>query len=130
MDAEGLQVRSRGLMADRPQVTNVGINTRSASDIDDEYTCEVEVRITDVLGVQGSSLSVVIECSENPELNTSIYGSNPMDSPTNQGVLRSAEMQVSIQGDTESYLLRVSLYEDEEEIQSEEFTAWVYTVLD
>ena len=129
-EAADLQTQSLGLMTERPSAVNVGIKGRAGSASNGDYTCTLEVAITDVLGVKGSSLSVRIECSENPALDTTISGVNTAASKSNQGVLMSEDLQVSIEEGIESYSLQLTLYEDGEEIQSETFTALIYTILD
>lgn len=124
---EGNQVHSiHSLEADQPRVANVAIKAKRESGSNDEYSCEIEVRLADAAGAEGSSLSVNIACSENSDFDITIEGNGDEPSPVDQAVMTSVAISTSISAEVESYSFTVILSEDGEEIETEVLTADIF----
>lgn len=124
---EGNQVHSiHSLEADQPKVAGIGIKAKREAGSDGEFSCEIEVQLADVSGVEGNSLSVNITCGENSAFDTTIEGSGSEPSPVDQGVMTSASMNVEIPSGVEEYTFTAILSEDGEEIETENFTVLIY----
>lgn len=124
---EGTQVQSiNSVEADRPKVANISIKAKRESGSNDDFSCEIEVQLSDVSGVEGNSLSVNITCGENSAFDTTIEGSGSEPSPVDQGVMTSSPLNVEIPSGIEEYSFTAILSEDGEEIETENFTVSIY----
>lgn len=111
----------KSLEENPPTVANLGIRTARVEGSDDEYTCEIEVYLSNVAEIEGNSLSVNITCSENSDFDTTIEGSGSEPSPFDSGVMTSFPLTVEIPAGTEEYTFTVILSEDGTEIETQTF---------
>ena len=112
--------------ADQPKVANIGIGARKVFEENEQYECTVQLRLSDILGIEGSALSAEIICGENPGFDITIDGAGSEGATTEQGVLFSQPINVSIPSGTEQYNIQVILYENGNEVDNDEFTAVIY----
>ncbi len=119
---EGAQVHAiNSVKENPPSVINLGIAAKAVDGSDDEYSCEIEVHLSDIGGIEGNSLSVNISCSENSDFDTTIEGSGSEPSPFDYGVMASIPLTVEIPTGVEEYTFTVILSEDGSEIETQSF---------